>query len=67
MQSGSLPCPCRVLFSFFPTFTFCCFEALVHLAIVIMIIDGQKWSCDACVRGHRVTTCKHHGMLLLPS
>ncbi|KKK16808.1 hypothetical protein AOCH_003312 [Aspergillus ochraceoroseus] len=26
-----------------------------------MLIDGEKWACEACVRGHRVTTCKHHG------
>ncbi|PKY05120.1 copper-fist-domain-containing protein [Aspergillus campestris IBT 28561] len=25
-----------------------------------MLIDGEKWACEACVRGHRVTTCKHH-------
>ena len=28
-----------------------------------MIINNQKYSCEACIRGHRVTTCKHHGML----
>jgi len=27
-----------------------------------MLIDGQKWACEACIRGHRVTSCKHHGM-----
>lgn len=26
-----------------------------------MLIDGEKWACEACVRGHRVSTCKHHG------
>ncbi|EKV04253.1 Cu-dependent DNA-binding protein, putative [Penicillium digitatum PHI26] len=26
-----------------------------------MLIDGQKWACEACLRGHRVTSCKHHG------
>ncbi|ODM17618.1 hypothetical protein SI65_07293 [Aspergillus cristatus] len=25
-----------------------------------MLINGQKYSCEACIRGHRVTTCKHH-------
>ncbi|KAL4946060.1 copper fist DNA binding domain-containing protein [Aspergillus oleicola] len=25
-----------------------------------MLIDGEKWACEACVRGHRVSTCKHH-------
>ncbi|KAK8904053.1 hypothetical protein QC760_007485 [Botrytis cinerea] len=24
-----------------------------------MIIDGEKWACDACVRGHRVSNCHH--------
>lgn len=28
-----------------------------------MLIDGEKWACEACVRGHRVTTCKHHGIV----
>lgn len=27
-----------------------------------MLIDGQKWACEACIRGHRVSSCKHHGM-----
>lgn len=26
-----------------------------------MLIDGQKWACEACIRGHRVSSCKHHG------
>ncbi|KAJ5993728.1 hypothetical protein N7451_009452 [Penicillium sp. IBT 35674x] len=25
-----------------------------------MIIEGEKWACEACVRGHRVSSC-HHG------
>ncbi|ESZ92513.1 hypothetical protein SBOR_7105 [Sclerotinia borealis F-4128] len=24
-----------------------------------MIIDGEKYACDACVRGHRVSNCHH--------
>ncbi|KAF8422616.1 hypothetical protein EV426DRAFT_159302 [Tirmania nivea] len=24
-----------------------------------MIIDGVKWACDACIRGHRVSGCTH--------
>ncbi|KAL9132716.1 MAG: hypothetical protein Q9175_006113 [Cornicularia normoerica] len=24
-----------------------------------MLIDGEKWACEACVRGHRVSTCQH--------
>jgi hypothetical protein len=32
-----------------------------------MLIDGEKWACEACVRGHRVSTCKHHGAFLLSS
>lgn len=27
-----------------------------------MLIDGQKWACEACIRGHRVSSCKHHGI-----
>ncbi|KAK0743758.1 hypothetical protein B0T18DRAFT_330488 [Schizothecium vesticola] len=25
-----------------------------------MLIDGEKWACEACVRGHRVSNCQHH-------
>ncbi|KAB5583317.1 hypothetical protein GE09DRAFT_296693 [Coniochaeta sp. 2T2.1] len=24
------------------------------------LINGEKWACEACVRGHRVSTCQHH-------
>ncbi|POS85936.1 hypothetical protein EPUL_004309 [Erysiphe pulchra] len=24
-----------------------------------MIIEGEKWACEACVRGHRVSNCQH--------
>lgn len=24
-----------------------------------MLIDGEKWACEACVRGHRVSNCQH--------
>ncbi|QKX58655.1 uncharacterized protein TRUGW13939_05782 [Talaromyces rugulosus] len=24
-----------------------------------MLIDGEKWACEACVRGHRVSGCHH--------
>ncbi|KAL3476897.1 copper fist DNA binding domain-containing protein [Aspergillus californicus] len=30
-----------------------------------MLIDGEKWACEACVRGHRVSTCKHHDRPLI--
>ncbi|CEJ56587.1 Putative Copper fist DNA binding domain protein [Penicillium brasilianum] len=30
-----------------------------------MLIDGQKWACEACIRGHRVTSCKHHDRPLI--
>lgn len=30
-----------------------------------MIIDGEKWACEACVRGHRVSSCHHSGMFFL--
>lgn len=26
-----------------------------------MLIDGEKWACEACVRGHRVSNCQHSG------
>ncbi|KAK3316424.1 hypothetical protein B0H66DRAFT_499806 [Apodospora peruviana] len=25
-----------------------------------MLIEGEKWACEACVRGHRVSNCQHH-------
>ncbi|KAH7319695.1 hypothetical protein B0I35DRAFT_408478 [Stachybotrys elegans] len=25
-----------------------------------MLIDGEKYACEACVRGHRVSNCQHH-------
>ncbi|PTB69128.1 copper fist DNA-binding domain-containing protein [Trichoderma citrinoviride] len=25
----------------------------------MMLIDGEKFACDACVRGHRVSNCQH--------
>ncbi|CAP83016.1 Pc15g01300 [Penicillium rubens Wisconsin 54-1255] len=25
-----------------------------------MLLDGEKWACEACVRGHRVSNCHHH-------
>jgi hypothetical protein len=31
-----------------------------------MLIDGEKWACEACVRGHRVSNCQHHGELFSP-
>lgn len=29
-----------------------------------MLIDGEKYACEACVRGHRVSNCQHAGALL---
>ncbi|KAM3432894.1 hypothetical protein MY4824_006283 [Beauveria thailandica] len=26
-----------------------------------MIVDGEKYACEACVRGHRVSNCQHSG------
>lgn len=26
-----------------------------------MLIDGEKYACEACVRGHRVSNCNHYG------
>jgi len=28
-------------------------------ATAAMLIDGEKWACEACVRGHRVSSCHH--------
>lgn len=34
-----------------------------------MLISGEKYACEACVRGHRVSNCQHSGksLLLLPT
>lgn len=26
-----------------------------------MLINGEKYACEACVRGHRVSNCQHSG------
>ncbi|KAL5628938.1 hypothetical protein BROUX41_002329 [Berkeleyomyces rouxiae] len=31
-----------------------------------MLVDGQKFACDACIRGHRVSSCQHHDRDLRP-
>jgi len=30
-----------------------------------MHIDGEKWACEACVRGHRVSSCRHNDRPLI--
>ncbi len=30
-----------------------------------MIVEGEKYACEACVRGHRVSTCQHSGQSLI--
>ncbi|KAE8548896.1 hypothetical protein TMatcc_010243 [Talaromyces marneffei ATCC 18224] len=30
-----------------------------------MLIDGEKWACEACVRGHRVSSCRHNDRPLI--
>ncbi|KIM94458.1 hypothetical protein OIDMADRAFT_136366, partial [Oidiodendron maius Zn] len=30
-----------------------------------MLIKGEKYACQACVRGHRVTNCRHTDRPLL--
>ncbi|KOC16070.1 hypothetical protein AFLA70_376g000961 [Aspergillus flavus AF70] len=30
-----------------------------------MLVDGVKWACGPCVRGHRVSTCEHHDRTLI--
>lgn len=32
-----------------------------------MLIKGEKFACDACVRGHRVSSCTHTGSHVFPS
>lgn len=27
----------------------------------VMLIEGEKYACEACVRGHRVSNCQHSG------
>lgn len=29
----------------------------------VMLYKGEKYACDACVRGHRVSNCQHAGKL----
>lgn len=37
---------------------------LHHRSLLLaMLIDGEKYACEACVRGHRVSTCQHSGKL----
>lgn len=31
------------------------------IILFVMIIDGETYACEACVRGHRVRDCQHHG------
>ena len=28
----------------------------------MIVKDGEKFACDACIRGHRVSSCTHKGM-----
>jgi hypothetical protein len=30
----------------------------------MIVKDGEKFACDACIRGHRVSTCTHKGILI---
>ncbi|KAH8811341.1 copper fist DNA binding domain-containing protein [Xylogone sp. PMI_703] len=25
----------------------------------MMLIDGMKWACEICIRGHRASKCNH--------
>jgi hypothetical protein len=29
----------------------------------MIVKDGEKFACDACIRGHRVSSCTHKGMI----
>lgn len=30
-------------------------------SFITMIVNGEKFACDACIRGHRVAQCQHTG------
>jgi hypothetical protein len=36
-------------------------QVLVIYKKSTMLINGEKWACEACVRGHRVSNCQHSG------
>jgi hypothetical protein len=36
------------------------------LAAIMVLINGRKFACDACIRGHRASSCSHTGRQLLP-
>ena len=39
-----------------------CFTVTASLLIPAeMLIQGEKYACEACVRGHRVSNCQHFG------
>ncbi|KAI9252690.1 copper fist DNA binding domain-containing protein [Helicostylum pulchrum] len=31
-----------------------------------MLINGEKWACETCIKGHRATHCKHTDRQLVP-
>ncbi|KAJ1974313.1 copper-binding transcription factor [Dimargaris verticillata] len=32
----------------------------------MVYIDGQKFACEKCIKGHRASTCNHHDRSLIP-
>ncbi|KAJ1675097.1 copper-binding transcription factor, partial [Spiromyces aspiralis] len=32
----------------------------------MVIIDGKKYACQSCIRGHRASSCKHADRELIP-
>ncbi|KAJ1978129.1 copper-binding transcription factor [Dimargaris xerosporica] len=32
----------------------------------MVYIDGQKFACEKCIKGHRASTCNHHDRNLIP-
>lgn len=32
----------------------------------MIVINGEKWACERCIRGHRTSTCNHTDAQLMP-
>lgn len=31
----------------------------------MVLIDGEKWACEACIKGHRMSSCRHNDRPLI--
>ena len=49
-----------------PTFPDYPLPASSFLYLFMVIIDDKKYSCKACIRGHRASSCKHTDRELVP-